>query len=702
VPKRANKRRPLYKSGERRTRTGDREELYDTGEQVLNCAESVGTGSMPTGQETLSMAKHHMEQPGGKGVAARKPSRDNTGKTDTDLHDMGKEWPRKHKNSGGGVGERFKGSKHPGSDMSGGHGPKGNSSEAVTPDDIASLMEDDGAQLQELFDAYAKRANTITLSEFREYAQAYGMPVADENILLSLMGTNQEFMFNEHSDAQGRFWVPTLITEMDYSVDDPLTHSRRFSSKRNPNDFARPDDSMPGGEGNAIGGGEFDDFGGEGDLDFGGEGDLGSAGGDFGGEGDLGSAGGDFGGGGEFGGEGEFGSEGDFGGEGEYGDEAAGPWGAADDYDEGVYSDQNDAGMAADFGEEMPPDEAEYSDLDDDMSFYPPEGEPIPGGRRPRAGIPGTDDDWMEGRIRGGLTNTIYEADGSLSSGIGGPIKLKTHEGPPADHGDYQMDSPEGESVSQRKPNKKSGLPQEPTDLSDMGKEWPRKQRFTGTAQEREHESKHGEPNDGYQSKVADLNLKTKQKNTGTSWEEFENYNWGSNKLDWGKVGGGAKQMHENVRRLAQHVTGTLQRYMTESGGFRQAGKYPVQFVVGAGDWVRARAHRNLTEALTDVEELLQIFGPEHVRLEARIEDGYGMTVMRKTVPLIGVTERGPVMAENRAIFRYPELARDFADVLVQEGKVCRAVAHNWGAAIAAKLPYGLAARVFNSIREES
>ena len=90
------------------------------------------------------------------------------------------------------------------------------------------------------------------------------------------------------------------------------------------------------------------------------------------------------------------------------------------------------------------------------------------------------------------------------------------------------------------------------------------------------------------------------------------------------------------------------------------------------------------------------------MNLEARYHSSDGTTVMRRSIPLISIQDRGPVMAESRTLFRFPELASDFANMLVREGKVCKATSHNWGAAVTARIPYSMASRIYNSIREES
>jgi hypothetical protein len=298
--------------------------------------------------------------------------------------------------------------------------------------------------------------------------------------------------------------------------------------------------------------------------------------------------------------------------------------------------------------------------------------------------------------------------------------QYKLHQGAPGDHaapkpsedaegGDHgKMGHLGGTSVNTRKLAKNSGLPQEKTDTADMGKEWPRKHKETPAMCDVDpsgveegpqggHESTHGDPDDGHQCEIRNLNLRTKQKNTGQQWEKFEGWLEGAGGHG---LHGGAKKMQENVERLNRHVLNFLRRRIEESQLLQPGAKYKGAFVISAGEYVRPRQHSSMTEALVDTEELLQIFGPSIVTMEARYLDGNNQVVLRELVPLPSLPLRGPIMAEHKALFRFAELARDYADMLVESGHACSALTHNWGAAVSANLPYAAALRVYHAIRE--
>jgi hypothetical protein len=105
-------------------------------------------------------------------------------------------------------------------------------------------------------------------------------------------------------------------------------------------------------------------------------------------------------------------------------------------------------------------------------------------------------------------------------------------------------------------------------------------------------------------------------------------------------------------------------------------------------------------EAMADVEELLQINEADQISLEARFCNSNNQIISKRLIPLIRIQERGPIVAEGRILFRFPEIARDFADILVSEGKTCRAVTDNWGAAITAKIPMTMAESAYQAIKE--
>lgn len=269
----------------------------------------------------------------------------------------------------------------------------------------------------------------------------------------------------------------------------------------------------------------------------------------------------------------------------------------------------------------------------------------------------------------------------------------------PLNEDGHKMTSPKGTSIA-GKVHSKSGLPSTDTDTSDMGKEWPRKQKNTGAAQEEFGNSKHGDASDGIQTSQGEP-FGRKQKNTGGQWEELKGGQHG------GQMSGGAKKMYESVNVLAQHVRKLLAEYAKNSSLTAQAGRYPMRFVVSAGEHVRPKMHNQLTEALADAEELVQVFGPEGVSFEAQFCTPDGAIAHKRLVPMIRVAQRGPIVQESqsaggRFLFRFPEVARGYADLIVKEGRACRAVTHNWGAAVTAKVTLAEAMSVFRALTKSS
>jgi hypothetical protein len=78
---------------------------------------------------------------------------------------------------------------------------------------IANTLVDDGVTLQQVFNQYATGINYVSLNEFNEVSRAYGCICQDEATFIKLMEDNQDFMFVEGADNCGKFWVPQPISE---------------------------------------------------------------------------------------------------------------------------------------------------------------------------------------------------------------------------------------------------------------------------------------------------------------------------------------------------------------------------------------------------------------------------------------------------------------------------------------------------------
>ncbi len=196
-------------------------------------------------------------------------------------------------------------------------------------------------------------------------------------------------------------------------------------------------------------------------------------------------------------------------------------------------------------------------------------------------------------------------------------------------------------------------------------------------------ESKSANPDDGITSEMGgmgkDLGQNDKVKNKGGQHEEFK---------------GGNTKMEENVKRLATAAKRSIQE---TAGRLRNNDKYRLQFVLSCSG-VKPRLHARLSEALVDTEELIQAYGPAAVVLESRFYGSNGKLVAKQAIKLPNIAQRDPIVSEGKVIFRFPEVANDFADQVVTEGAACRVVSHNWGAAVAGKFNWKTASKAFSKI----
>lgn len=749
----------------------DREEVFDDGDQVLNdnLEESLTTGSIAApmasfpgttkfrnnanGEGNMANKQHKMNQPG-KPIGGRSMSNEKTGAHDTNTRDMGKEWPRKQKNSGGQF-EKMEG---------GGH--DGNMSEHLTPADIADTIYDDGVTLQNLFNSYANGVNYVSLREFNEIAHAYGCLCQDERMLIQLMEANHDIMFIEGEDGQGRYWVTQLIDEGELP---PSLKKHQFKSKgkkqeeggteENDDSSGFMDDTKEEGRrrpGKPIGenrkrgrtlneryhGDEFDDdfghmhhhggseFGGEefgggmdefGDEEFGGGMEF-DGGEEHGGMGEFGDE--EFGGnefGGEFSGE-EFGGEGELERCPECGmdmDELGCPacgYAGTDGQDIGPMDGGDEFG-GDEFGDDY--DENLGTEYPDDPDFIRPDGEGdfYEGADADDESLL-SEKNWIQGAInpkhKGYCTpmskKTCTPRRKALAKRFkkGGDLHDDhTQQGRSIyEHDGKVIDGPLGSGVEPhpgKSGGKKSGLPETDTNTREMGKEWPRRIKNTGSAQENFGNSKHGTPTGGEGGEGNSLSdhgeaWPRKQKNSGQQWEEL------SGGQHDGKMTGGTKKMYESVKLLERHVCKTLSEYARASKLASKDGRYPMRFVISAGSFVKPSMYNQLSEALVDAEELVQVFGPEAVSFEAQFCNSDGSLALKRLVPMINIPKRGPIVQESanggQLLFRFPEVARDYADLIVKEGKACRAVTHNWGAAVSAKINYAGASKIFRTLQE--
>ena len=613
------------------------------------------------------MAEKAMSGATGKSVQSNSHKEMDVGKHDTKLKDLGKEWPRKQKNEIK-TSQAAEGN-HPGALSSG-----RSKNESATPAEIAELMEDNGGNLQELFDQYANRTDTVCFNEFAEYASSYGIPIASESILEGLLARNNTFLFSEHRDNQGRFWVKTeaLLENEEMEEEEETEGNEAFCQKcyKKHKGKCGQNESRPRKGKNLNESFDDEQFGNEEEMtrpeEFGDEMPLDDSNGD-----DLSRPE-------EFGGEFNDAENSE-----EFGEEDQHEHGGAQSCPE-CPSNLDENGYCQECGYQ---DQENFSNGDVDHGSFDTPETPEGSDLNNEWDLDNTHDNIEPHQMESLRVddNAILESD---------MPSLKVHDDAPASHGGHEMEHLGGESVAPRKLNKNSGLHAPDTKMKEHGKEWPRKHSKQGKLETSQEfgDSKHGEASDGMQTKIADLNLRTKQKNTGGTFEVVDGHP--------GTLTGGASKMHENATRLGSIIKNHLRKCLKESGIATPGSKFKNTFVISASEFVTPHRQTSLAEAVADTEELLQIFGPELVTLEARYLDNNGKTVLKTTVPLPTLPLRGPIMSENKVLFRYQELAKDYANTLVESGQTCSAMQNSWGFAVSARMSYNDAKRAFHTIRE--
>jgi hypothetical protein len=189
-------------------------------------------------------------------------------------------------------------------------------------------------------------------------------------------------------------------------------------------------------------------------------------------------------------------------------------------------------------------------------------------------------------------------------------------------------------------------------------------------------------PDDGITTEISgmgsELGQNEKQKNKGGQHEPLK---------------GGGAGMQENVAHMAEIAKKAIQEGALS---LRKNGKFGVSLIVRC-EGIKTKKCRNLTEALVNVEELVQAYGHESVQLEAHFFNA-DKILAKRIIQLPELSSRGPVVCEGRCIFRYAEVANDFADQIVSEGVKCKVNRHNWGASVAGRYNWNAASKAFTNI----
>jgi hypothetical protein len=706
-----------------------------------------------------SPGEHQMDKPEGEGVAAKSPTQDSVGKYDTELSKVGKEWPVEHndtevmdgvddenisdsatgahesthgepddghqekvghnwpdqpKNSGQGVAEPFEGDRwSDGGVLPAGTAPKGEGvpnvhAETWNPDHIGSMLGED-ADIQSLFDSYARSTPAVCLEGFQQLLAAHGVDaLLDTTSMLQLMEDNQEFVFYEGEDADGLYWARAPLNE---------------------------EGPPPGPKGEDEG--DFDD------EDLGPLDDDLSAGA---GPGGLG-----------------MGSPAGSGGMG--GPEMSGGLGGIDALAMGM-DDGEDWDDSRTDGLECPGcgymgDEAECPECGGQM-VDPFTGNPLDADGFSSTGAPGMGD--LPGAGGMGMGGPTGPGMGGLNGPdmanlhtAGGPTKKAMGFNPvggpnPMAQGarDAGVTKPGQKLWAMGSEGKQSHSPQIAESLKNflhsaksmiegnpkangksmaeaLNHSW---QYHAGKVDARACSTKIKSTLEGLMSKYPGFNPlmeteamgkpegtkltggdgpKVELPSPSTDTKEMKDKNLlgasQKNTLEGTPtISGTGKGMSEsiankNIARLNAHV----RRHLQEGSQALGQGKFKVKFSVLVKEGTtknRTEVRDSLAEALADTEELLQLHNAEDVALEASFVGPTGQIHLKQDVPLFTIDSRGPVQAEGKSLFRFNRTAEAFAEALVNEGVTCRVGPHTWGSAVEARADSATVNRAFKMVAE--
>lgn len=645
----------------------------------------------------------------------------------------GHNWPDQPKNSGQGVAEPFEGTRwSDGGTLTGGRGPGSDTwthtegpgmpsegpitgtsgpqlgeptNEGWTPDRMARMMGEE-FDLQGLFNAYARKAQSVCLEDFQELCNAHGAEVVLDHVsMLRLMDANKEFMFYEGRDASGSYWL------VDDLPKQAVTEGRRGNVKGhggrktlNEMQLRTPDDEI----------GLYNDRPNPGDPDFS-EDPMA----DFGAgpiepldsDPTLGDAmGGDMAGEMECPGCGYAGLEAECP---ECGTEMMDPMGG----DVDGLADPNSMGREVDglddeFGSNDdlaagPLDQIPEDDFDTDA---------LPGHQFENRidNSPAIQESLrkflvsaraMIGQNRRAAPRDLAEALNHSWDFYAGnvdantcPSKVKqTLHGlmtkfpgfNPLTESDA-MTAPEGTKLGGGD-GPKDNLPKQPTNLTTHGDK-----SLLGKHQTNNLE---GTPTISGTAKGM----------TGRSTNESRKR----------PVGIATRTVKENINRLSAYV----KKQIAEGAKALRGGKFKTSFAVAVTedqlpDFIKNKQSKgkkdakkkpskkrtpkrdSLAEALADAEEVLQFHHPKDVTFETTFLGPNGQVALKHDTPLFTIMPRGPVVGEGKVLFRFQRNAEAFADQLVNEGVQCRVRPHNWGSAVEAKTNYKMAARAFQDLAE--
>jgi hypothetical protein len=528
---------------------------------------------------------------------------------------------------------------------------------------IASIMEGDNVNLLGLFESYSADSSYVCLEDFQQLCQAHGVQtMLSEQHLQNLMATSRKFMFYEGNDATGKFWQPRPIVEMVSSgavADVPVSEDDEIPPEIE-------GDGIPSEiDGEEIEGGE--------EIETP-EGDIGAEIIDV---------------------------------EGGTPDDLADVFQAiGDDFERA-------ANLIAGHNEQLetPEDEAAEGDID-----IGPEGE----------GAPEEEDECVECTEEVPGEEVTSPESGNLmqkiASGVKGNATAVAMKGRgkdistgAADEKEKEADEKNAEAPSQKIARSESRCARCGTILDENGcmlcdllresKGWGNVDAEGASADSHGHftsdktkkgqgelgtkvppqetcKSTSGAASDGITTEVPGKQtpLKPKMKNTGGQ----------------AAFGGGGGTMKENIMRLSRVAKEAINHGAKKIG---RAGKYTIRFGVKTED--ASGIYTSLTDALTVVEELLQVMNGKNIVLEALYSIPHQKTIIhRHRLPLAETKKRDPIFCEGKILFKTGMVANAFADRVVAEGIACRVKNHNWGAAVVGPFAWPIAKRAFQTISE--
>lgn len=644
--------------------------------------------------------------------------------TDGHQSNVGHDWPSKPKNDGSGVAEPFGGTRWgDGGVLDGGSGPDdehykkgspglpkdgpitgvkgpqmGQPMEGWSPEEIGQMLGDE-IDIQNLFDNYARETGQVHLESFQELCDAHGAGIVlDESSLLQLMDANQEFMFHEHHDADGAYWLPETIEEnarprnqkgnrQSFNNSSPISESMISELQiRSPEEEAGLyTDRFPSGDPNKsyLSGDDMvpDDLGG---IDY----DEKLAGGPLAGEDEV------------------IGSELGI------GDGECPGCGYV-----GMEEECPECGEFMSQGIEEIPQEAAAIDGRDE--FADPTASMLDDASRGNTGL--SADDELDSHLD--RTSRIASPDMNESLGRFMSSARSLIEN---SKGVNKKDIAETLNRSWRFYAGNVNAAKAPTKvqktLRQMMESFPGfrpvvreaggdamesatgKSITTNSMKQSPHLNKQPGPDEMEQHGSKDNPLDREQKNTHTTtpiMKGTERGLTGTGKVkEEGKLTGvNAKILRENVDKLSKRVRNSIRE---SAKGLR--GKHTVNFsiVVTEDDHKNRTSIRSrLVEAIADLEEILQFHPVEDVTFETRFKDAKGQIVLKSDVPLVTITPRGPIVAEGKTLFRFLRNAEMFANELVSEGAVCRIQSHAWGSAVNAKVAVESVKAAFQVLTEK-